>query len=133
MAESILIKPEQVEITKLPGRYHRKLVEPSNTGSRQFTMGIMTMAPGGSCAPGHGHEDQEEFIYGLSGKGVVIVGDDRAELEMEPGDTVFIPVGEFHDVRNDGEEPFQALWVVSPPGWVFDTKDAIEKQYGKAE
>jgi mannose-6-phosphate isomerase-like protein (cupin superfamily) len=50
---------------------------------------------------GHYHEGQEEVYFFMYGKGLMVVGEEK--FEVEGGDIVLIPDGLFHKVFNIGE------------------------------
>jgi len=54
----------------------------------------------------------EEFYYILSGYGIMIVGDE--EVEVGPGDLIYIPAGAKHGLRVKGSYPVRALAWKSP-------------------
>ena len=61
------------------------------------------------------HVDPMEEIYFIwSGKGEMEVGDETRAVE--PGDAIWIPAGEKHALRNNGEEEIIIL-VVASPNW----------------
>ena len=66
-----------------------------------------------SLAPGKkliGHVDPMEEIYIIQrGRGQIQVGDE--ECEVMPGDAVHIPIGDFHELTNTGEEELILLVV----------------------
>jgi mannose-6-phosphate isomerase-like protein (cupin superfamily) len=88
-------------------------VDPKNTSSMRVAMGIQHIEGGGRI-PVHVHDYQDEILFVYSGRGTVIVGDERAHLE--PGTTVFMPQGVWHGVENTSTGPLLVVWVVCPPG-----------------
>lgn len=57
-----------------------------------------------------GHVDPMEEIYIIqSGRGRMQVGDEA--LEVEPGDAIHIPIGQFHELTNIGEGELTILVV----------------------
>ncbi|TFH71095.1 cupin domain-containing protein [Cellulomonas sp. HD19AZ1] len=56
----------------------------------------------------HAHQDGEMFLV-LAGRATVLVGDEVTELA--PGGTVLIPPFHAHEIRNDGDEPFDLVSV----------------------
>ena len=47
---------------------------------------------------GHSHESQEEVYFFTQGEGVMVLGDDK--FDVEEGSVVLIPKGKFHKVIN---------------------------------
>lgn len=66
-----------------------------------------------SVPPGEmlsGHVDPMEEIYIIqTGRGVMQVGQEKREVA--PGDAIHIPVGQYHELTNNGEEELTILVV----------------------
>ncbi len=84
------------------------LINNQNSPSKRLTMGYTTIYPTGSTT-GHTHDDMEETYYVISGKGVMVVGQDRFEIEQ--GDALYVPPGEYHTTYQSGNMPLVVLWV----------------------
>ena len=61
----------------------------------------------------HYHEVTEEIYFFTSGSGVMKLGDE--ESEVAAGDTVVIPPGMPHKLRNPGADPLKLLCCCAPP------------------
>ena len=72
---------------------------------------FVTVQPGDTMDEPYSHEG-EEFVYVLSGELVFIV--DGAEYRLGPGDSVHFRSTVSHAMRNDTDEPVQAIWVLTP-------------------
>jgi len=118
--KAVKINPHNVEPLTLHQRVNYKLVDPTTVGSEHLTFGMVIVEPGGTCEPGHAHEEQEEIFFCVTGKGLVVIGDDREEWEIGPMDAVFIPPYVYHGLKNPHNTPLEVLWIISPAGWVFD-------------
>ncbi len=96
-------------------------------GSKQTVMGRSVYKPGSYHEP-HCHLYSEEFIYCLSGKVVVGMGD--REYLFTPGDVQFAAIGEIHWLRNPFDEPVEFLWIYSgcamPMESGYATPDSFE-------
>lgn len=80
-----------------------------------------TLATGG--IPVHLHTYEDELIYVVKGNGYAIAGDDRQEVPLETGSLIYIPIGEWHGLRNaDPNERMEVLVVTTPvdEGWLGD-------------
>jgi quercetin dioxygenase-like cupin family protein len=80
-----------------------------------------TLAAGG--IPVHLHTYEDELIYVVKGNGFAIAGDDRQEVPLETGSLIYVPIGEWHGVRNaDPNERMEVLVVTTPvdEGWLGD-------------
>jgi mannose-6-phosphate isomerase-like protein (cupin superfamily) len=66
-----------------------------------------TVAPGKTL---FGHEDPMEEIYIIQkGRGQMQVGDDTREVSA--GDAIHIPIGQYHELANTGDEELTILVV----------------------
>lgn len=70
--------------------------------------GRVTIKPG-QCNPRHAHFKCEEVLYLLSGKLRHTLGDEA--FEMNPGDTIVIPRGVFHNAISIGDEDADMMIV----------------------
>jgi quercetin dioxygenase-like cupin family protein len=100
------------EVFPLPGRNWYLYIGPQNSPARNVTVGV-SVFPAGSSPTGHVHDIQEETIYVTSGRGRLVTAEATAELE--PGVSVFIPVGTFHATESDGPDPLELVCLFSPP------------------
>jgi mannose-6-phosphate isomerase-like protein (cupin superfamily) len=96
----------------LPGRDWYYLLGPQNCAARNLAFGLAEF-PGNSLAAAHVHEEEEEIIYILAGRGAII--SDEGEVVLQPGLAVFIPPGLKHRIRVDGDEPLKLVTLFSPP------------------
>ncbi len=113
----IVIHAENIEAWCSPPPYVRELkvlLSPSfQDVSKDLSIGIVTISPGQSGDP-HIHDDAQEAWYVISGKGELIVGDEKAELI--PDTLVVAPAGVEHQIINDSNEPLKVMFVFSPAG-----------------
>lgn len=65
----------------------------------------------GMCNPRHCHPKCEEVLYLLSGRLRHTIGDQ--EVVLEPGDTIVIPKGVFHNAINIGQGDADMIVVFS--------------------
>lgn len=66
----------------------------------------------GTKIPAHRHDDSDEYVYILAGRGTSTVG--KETVTWGPGDALFIPKGSEHSVTVD--EKMDAVQVYSPAG-----------------
>ncbi|MBC4019038.1 cupin domain-containing protein [Siccirubricoccus deserti] len=111
-------------------------------GLRNFGVNLTELAPGAASALHHMHSRQDEFIFMLEGRLVLVTGDGDETL-LQPGDCAGFPAGgpahhlenreaeaarylELGD-RTEGDEvsyPADDLVAVSAgSGWLFRHKD----------
>lgn len=69
--------------------------------------------PAGRMGQWH-HHTYDEFYYVLKGTATVL-GDDGQELEVNAGDTIFIPAYKRHQTQNRGTETLAFLFSYVPP------------------
>ncbi|ORE90319.1 cupin [Stappia sp. 22II-S9-Z10] len=78
-----------------------------------FAMGTQNVAPGGYVRE-HTHEENEEAIFVIEGTGRAVI--DGAAHQMEPGTTIFLPMGVRHMFINDGPTDLRWVWLILPNG-----------------
>ena len=89
------------------------LVDQETVGAKEMTFGYLKWEPRTSFHKRHIHQDAEEVIYIVSGKGMIGVG--QEEFEAGKGDTIWIPRGVVHWAYNPFDEPSEMLLVYSRP------------------
>lgn len=97
--------------TTKDGAEIRELLHPSAHGNKAQSLAEATVAPGQVTAL-HLHHRSEEVYHVLEGEGVVTVG--HQEHGVREGDTVCIPPGTPHRIRNSGQGPLRVLCCCSP-------------------
>ena len=73
----------------MQGRTKRRLGD--HFGLTNFGVNLTEIIPGGMSALKHCHQTQDEFVYVLSGRPTLVLGDD--EFLMQPGDCIGLPAG----------------------------------------
>lgn len=104
-----VVKADQATLLDLPGRRSLEIVS-GRTGASAVTLRLVEIPvpqPGPAARKPHVHQGFEECIYLLSGRGTSTV--DGVEHPLEAGDTVLVAPGEFHMMRNTGDEPLMLL------------------------
>ena len=121
----MLIKTEyknvQPYITK-DGSLIRELMHPDAHGNSKQSIAEATVAAG-SLTVLHRHHRVEEIYHVIEGFGVVILGSEQAEVTA--GDTVCIPPGTRHRIKNIGEKPLKILCCCSP-AYSHDDTELLE-------
>jgi mannose-6-phosphate isomerase-like protein (cupin superfamily) len=69
----------------------------------------------------HYHAYHSEHVVVISGRGTFVMNE--KEMELNPGDYVFIPSGTVHTVKVNGNEPMRVLSIQCPE---FQGKDRIK-------
>ena len=87
----------------------------ANLGSKHAVLGRTVFPPNGASHELHVHENAEEILYVLSGRGRARVADE--EFDIGPGDIVFMPVGAEHYFKNtDPKEEMETIWLYGGVG-----------------
>jgi quercetin dioxygenase-like cupin family protein len=71
---------------------------------------VVVLEPGES-PPRHKHDDTEQVFFVLSGKGRLWIEGEPQEAPVQPGDVVRIPVGVYHRIFCQGDEPLRYLAI----------------------
>jgi mannose-6-phosphate isomerase-like protein (cupin superfamily) len=90
---------------------------PQTCGMRS---GRVYLKPGETCGR-HSTEDHEEMLVFMSGRGVVLIGEEQIPHEVGAGKVCYIPPFTMHDNKNTGTEPLVYIYCVTPVG---DVKEA---------
>jgi mannose-6-phosphate isomerase-like protein (cupin superfamily) len=89
----------------------RELMHPELHGNVRQSLAEASIAAGGGSLL-HRHRESEELYHILSGTGRMTLGGE--EFAIAPGDTLLIPPGIPHRLRNTGDEPLRLLCACSP-------------------
>ncbi|MDI6710685.1 MAG: cupin domain-containing protein [Bacillota bacterium] len=89
------------------------LIDRDIVGAEDITFAHCRFEAKTSVHKKHIHENAEEVIYILSGRGMSGVGD--TEMEMGKGDTMFIPRGAVHWFYNPFDEPVEMIFIYTRP------------------
>jgi mannose-6-phosphate isomerase-like protein (cupin superfamily) len=89
----------------------RELMHPSVHANRNQSLAEAVIAPGSETAR-HRHRRSEEIYHVTNGQGWMTLGIDH--FAILPGDTVLIPPGTAHCVRNTGDTPLRILCSCAP-------------------
>lgn len=81
------------------------------------------------------HHDHDQFLRIEAGEGFVQMGDNKEQLTFQrrvgPGSAIMVPAGQWHNIKNIGDQPLKLYSIYAPPehefGTVHPTKtDALE-------
>lgn len=89
----------------------RNVIGP-HTGAERLTLNYAVFPPGAAFTQ-HVHDESEDVIVILKGKGVIRLGDE--EFPIEEGDVIHVMPGEFHGTVNGPEGEMIALSCQAPP------------------
>lgn len=90
--------------------------------AESFSMGYVTLEPDGGQVPWH-NQQQEEVYFVVDGEGEMCLGQER--IIVKPGQAVYIPSGEFHQLTNVGQTPLHMVYVYGPAGDVAHWKQEL--------
>jgi mannose-6-phosphate isomerase-like protein (cupin superfamily) len=88
-----------------------------------FSMGNVTLEPGGGQVPWH-NQEQEEIYFILEGTAEMCLGDERQILTA--GQAVYIPTRVFHQLTNIGDTPCRMLYCYGPAGDVAHWRQELD-------
>ncbi|MDA8164365.1 MAG: cupin domain-containing protein [Desulfobacteraceae bacterium] len=89
------------------------LVDKDTVGAEDITFAYCRFEAKTSNHKKHVHQDAEEVIYILKGRGMS--GLAESEVEMKPGDTMFVPRGAVHWFYNPFDEPVEMIFIYTKP------------------
>ncbi len=75
--------------------------------------GRVYLQPGESCGQ-HSTKAHEELLVFLSGKGVMLIGEEEISYEVGAGKVCYIPPHTSHNNKNTGTEPLVYIYCVAP-------------------
>jgi len=101
------------------GSLIRELMHPSIHSNHSQSLAEAIIAPGQRTAT-HRHYRSEEIYYIQQGSGTIIVGDESRDVVV--GDSIAIPPGTFHSIKNTGTTDLIVLCACSPPYAHDDTE-----------
>ncbi|WP_298373200.1 cupin domain-containing protein [uncultured Bradyrhizobium sp.] len=94
------------------GTLQLKFLQSKETTGGSVDLFEMTLQPNARMPIPHYHESWDETIYGLSGVSTWRV--DGKEIDVGPGETVFIKRGVVHGFTNRSNGPAACLCLLSP-------------------
>jgi mannose-6-phosphate isomerase-like protein (cupin superfamily) len=124
------------DLARIPGRAYparrrtRNLVGgASPIQATAFSMGHVTLEPGGGQVPWH-NQDQEEVYFIVEGSGDMCLGGERRELCA--GQAVYIPPRVFHQLTNTGGAPMRMIYCYGPAGEVAHWRQELDGSLPRA-
>jgi len=110
MAMKIEYKNVKPYITK-DGSIIRELIHPNIHGNKNLSLAEAIVPPGVSTFL-HKHNTSEEIYYILEGEGLMTLGDEK--FNVKKADSICIPPGTPHQIKNIGDIPLKILCCCSP-------------------
>jgi mannose-6-phosphate isomerase-like protein (cupin superfamily) len=76
---------------------------------------VATQKLAASGIPVHIHTWEDEVIYVIKGQGFAVINEDQTLVPIQTGSVLYIPLGEWHGLKNnDPKEPMDILLVTTP-------------------
>ena len=94
------------------GSQIRELIHPDSDMRAQMSLAEAMVLPGRGTAL-HIHGRSQEIYHITRGCGVMSLG--AKDFNVGPGDSILIPTGTQHKVKNTGDEPLKILCCCCPP------------------
>ncbi|MBU0499222.1 MAG: cupin domain-containing protein [Gammaproteobacteria bacterium] len=116
---TIIHYPDIEEYLTKDGSCIRELMHPNRHGCRNQSLAEARIAPGAETAL-HRHLQSEELYHITAGTGLMTLGGEQFPVATD--DTVLIPPGTAHCIRNLGGEELVILCCCSPAYGHEDTK-----------
>ena len=88
-----------------------------------FSLGHVTLEPGGGQVPWH-NQEQEEIYFIVEGVAEMCLGEERTTLRT--GQAVYIPPRVFHQLTNIGKEPCKMIYCYGPAGDVAHWRQELD-------
>ena len=106
------INRDYVEIPIVNGGQAKAIIWPG-MGAKNCALHYVVMKPGQENIP-HVHQESEDIIFVIQGKGVVVDLDHGKEYPFGPGSVIYIPPGIRHTVKSYGPEDYIVVGAQSP-------------------
>jgi mannose-6-phosphate isomerase-like protein (cupin superfamily) len=100
-----------IPYTTKDGSEIRELLHPDRDGAAGMSLAEAVVGPGLETRL-HLHVRAEEIYHVTAGEGIMSIGEETAAVGK--GDTVLIPPGAPHKVRNTGNTPLRIICCCSP-------------------
>jgi len=113
MSEKNIVRLEDAPTRKALGGTLKAIFGPDNVGAKNFRFSIGYFDPEEGLQV-HIHPESEEVYYVISGKGIVYLGQERRQIPIEPGMSLYIDAGTPHGVANTGSEKLLIAFFVTP-------------------
>jgi putative monooxygenase len=107
----LVVSRDEVTPNHRRGGDIRVLLSPSTVGASSGFLGVLALAPDEDVAE-HYHPYSEEFLYVVHG--AITVTLDGVDVPLTATDALLVPIGVRHRVRNGGDGPACAVFVLTP-------------------
>lgn len=110
----VVVRKNERQKTQMSGVKYEKLSRtPGNSDDHAIEAYLLEIAPGGQSGGNeYGHLGKELGVI-LSGHGTFSIG--NQVIEFEEGDSLSFSSDVPHVLKNTGDVPLRAFWVITPP------------------
>jgi len=88
-----------------------------------FSLGHVVLEPNGGQVPWH-NQEQEEIYFIVEGAGEMCLGTEK--MQVQAGQTVYIPPRVFHQLTNTGSAPMRMVYCYGPAGEVAHWRQELD-------
>ncbi|UCH02677.1 MAG: cupin domain-containing protein [Candidatus Bathyarchaeota archaeon] len=113
MFDRNIVRLEDAPTRRALGGTLKVIFTPDNVGAKNFRFSIGYFSPKEGLEA-HIHPESEEVYYVISGKGIVYLGQEKKEIPIKPGMSLYIDAGILHGVTNIGKEKLLIAFFVAP-------------------
>lgn len=107
------------------GVLYKTILRPEDTGGAMSI--VDSQSPAGSGPPRHIHHNEDETFVVLTGACRLWL--EGEEIELEAGQSAFVPRGKEHTFKVIGDEPSRHLVILTPGGFEGFFADMAAGQY----
>ncbi|RVX44161.1 putative monooxygenase [Nonomuraea polychroma] len=111
MTAAPLVSVEDVEANRRRGGDIRVTLSPKTVGCTSGFGGVLRLGPG-EFVTEHYHPHSEEFLHVISGE--LEMDMDGQPVKLRGGDSLLVPIGVRHRLRNVATETAQVVFHLSP-------------------
>ncbi|MBS7609184.1 cupin domain-containing protein [Candidatus Bathyarchaeota archaeon] len=110
-----VVRGWEVQGVKVPMPFERvlKILVSPEVGNSEHTTILFSIISPGSTTGLHRHEESEECMYVVSGRGCYKVA--GKEISFEPDSILIAKKGEEHEIRNLSDETMKLVAIFAPP------------------
>jgi len=105
-----LMDGEWQEHARFPGIYMKNLL---TSADNPFASVNVVQVPPGGIIGRHAHAQQLETVWIIKGEAILTLG--QADVHLNDGQIIAIPIALEHALRNEGQAPVELLTFFTPP------------------
>lgn len=105
-----VFKPREMAGKEETWGTRKDIITGETAPAKRVNMGIAIFNPN-SALGDHWHETEEEILYVARGKGVIVVGGQKVDVEQ--GTIIYVPPNTKHAVDNTSDEILELIYLRS--------------------